>query len=144
MSANELQPSPDEVLQAEEPEGTESAVKVRVENPVRTQALPRKAGATKTVSAPALQTAPVPGAGAVQLLRADARRAKATLTSPDPFLVALDKASAQEVSQMAFWPAGVPLTIEAVCDIYVASVTGPSTVAVSAVIELWATGEGSD
>lgn len=144
MSANELQPDPDEVLQAEEPEGTESAVKVRVENPVRTQALPRKAGATKTVNAPALQTAATPGGGAVRILRADPRRARATLTSPVPFLVALDKASAQEVSQMAFWPAGVPLEVAAVCDIYVAALNGPDIVAVSAVAEMWATGEGSD
>jgi hypothetical protein len=139
MSSNalELQPDPDEVLQVEEPAGTEPEVKVRVNGPVRTQALPRKGGATFTKNVVALTAGP-----ALQVLRADHRRAQAVLLAAAAVLVAYGDANAQDASTMALWPANTPLTVSGTVDVYVAAATGTTTVSV--LTELWATGEGSD
>jgi hypothetical protein len=136
-SAVELQPDPDEVLQAEEPAGTEPTVNVKVTTPVRTQALPRKGGATFTKPLVALTAGP-----ALQVLRADHRRAQAILIGAAPILVAYGDASAQDPSTMALLPAGVLLPVSGTVDVWVAAATGTTTVSV--LTELWATGEGSD
>jgi hypothetical protein len=130
MSAGEidLQPDVEDVLQEETPE---PAIAVRVEGPVRTQALPRKAGAsfTKTITTVA-----------ERVLRQDPYRAVAYVTSFDQDVyLAFNTASAQDTSRMCRWPRGVPFLSEAATDIWVASVTGTTAVSVST--ELWATGE---
>lgn len=126
--STDLQPDPDEVIQAEQTD--EPAVKVRIEGPVRNQRLPRKAGATftKTVDT-----------NIVQILRADPHRAKTTLIGGAAFLFAYNEASAQMPATMAVWPSGVPFITEAVTDLWVAAQTG--TAALSVATELWATGE---
>jgi len=131
----ELQPDLEDVLQVEEPEGRETAVKVDVTGPVRTQALPRKGGATLTKT---IGTLPNP----LQVLRADRRRAQSVLIGAAAFLVAYGDANAQDASTMALWPANVPLVVSAGVDVWVAASTGTTTVSV--VTELWATGDGDD
>lgn len=138
----ELQPDLEDVLQVEEPEGSETAVKVEQQGPVRAQMLPRRAGGTLTVTVGALQSATPPGPGAKRVLRADPRRAQATLYAADSIMVALSQAGAQEAPTMALCPAGVPIPVTATTDIYVAAVTGEAVVGV--IIEDWASGEGSD
>jgi hypothetical protein len=129
-----MQPDVDDVLQVEEP-GTEPVVKVDQQGPVRTQALPTKAGATRTFT---VGTLPTP----FHILWPNPRRKQALLIAPAPFLVALNGASAQDGSTMAQWPANVPFPVTATTDVWVAAVA--DTVAVSVVSEFWATGEGSE
>jgi hypothetical protein len=131
----ELQPDLDDVLQME-PEGKETAVKVDVTGPVRIQELPRKAGSTLTRS----NIGVLPNA--LNILRADHRRAQSYLVCPSAFLVAYGDANAQDASTMALWPANVPLRVTGTVDVWVAAATG--TVNVSVVTELWATGEGDE
>lgn len=133
-SAPELQPTVPEVLQSEEPYGKAPTVPVCIDAPVRTQSLPRKAGATGTKTAGLIADN-----AQRQLLRADHRRASAVLISDTPFLVALSAASAEDASTMALWPADTPCTITATSDVYVAAQTG--TASVSFIEELWATGQ---
>lgn len=135
MSADDLQPDLEDVLQVEDPEGVEATVRVSQQGPVRTQALPRKAGATRTVSVGVLPTP-------YRLLRANPRRAQALLIAPAAFLVALNAASAQDLSTMALWPPNVPLPVGADTDVWVAAATG--TVSVSVISEFWAAGEDND
>jgi len=132
----ELQPDLEDVLQVEEPEGRETAVKVDITGPVRTQELPRKGGSTLTRSG--IGVLP----NALNILRADHRRAQSFLISSSAFLVAYGDANAQDASTMALWPANVPLKVTGTVDVWVAASTG--TVNVSVVTELWATGEGSE
>jgi len=135
MTTNELQPDVEDVLQVEEPGGTEPVVKVEQQGPVRVQILPRKAASTKTVVANPL---PSP----FRILRPNPRRSSAYIVAPAAFLVAFNNASAQDPSTMALWPANVALPVSADTDVYVAAPTG--TVSVSAVVEYWATGEGDE
>jgi hypothetical protein len=135
MTDIEFQPDVDEVLQME-PETPLTSIPVCVEEvrgPVRVQELPRKAGATKTV----VITDTVPH----RVLRADHYRAEATLISfEQDFYFALNPQSAQEASQMARWPALVPLVLSTTTPVYVVALTS-STTTVSVITELWATGE---
>lgn len=138
--SEDLQPDLDEVLQVEEPYGAEPTVKVCMEGPVRTQALPRKAGSTKTA---AVLTTPF------RILRPNPRRASVLVIADAPFYFAFNTASAQidptvttPPPSMAMWPANVPLPITAQTDVWVAAKTG--TANVSVVVEYWATGEGAE
>lgn len=131
MSDIELQPDVDEVLQAEE--DNSPAVKVKHQGPMRTQALPTKAGATLTKAV---------GTTSVYLLRADHRRAKVTLISDAVMLIAFDKSSATQDDRMARWPANVPYVSTGAVELYVKAATG--TANVSFLTELWATGEGTE
>lgn len=139
MSTADLQPDVEDVLQVEEPAGTEPTVKVEQQGPVRIQALPRKAGSTKTV---AVTTTPF------RLLRPNARRASVYIIADAAFYFAYSMAAAAidtsvttPPPSMAMWPANVPLPVTAAdTDVVVAAKTG--TANVSAVVEYWATGEG--
>lgn len=135
MSAD-LQPDVTEVLQLEEPYGDTHVVDVNVCGPVRTQGLPRKGGATFTKTVGVLGSSP----GAQNVLRADHRRAGALLVASAAFLVAFNDANVQSVDTMALIPANVLLPVGATVDVWVAAPTG--TVAVSVLVEDWATGEG--
>lgn len=131
-----MQPDMEEVLQVEEPAGKEPVVKVSQQGPTRTQALPRRGGATRTVA----NIGVLPNA--VLILRANPRRGGCFIVAPAAFLVAYNDASMQDVSTMALWPANVPLPVTATVDVWVAAATG--TVSVSVVSEFWASGEGDD
>lgn len=124
---NPLQPDTDEVLQLE----PMSSVPVRLDGPVRTQALPTKGASTRTVQ---LTTTPI------LLLRANHWRKNVKLVGiAQAFLFAFNKASASDPSTMAQWPIGVPYTCEATTEIWVAAATG--TTALSVVTENWAAGK---
>jgi hypothetical protein len=135
-SPNDLQPSVDEVLQAEHPDDVSQAVPVRVvgaDVPVRTQDLPKKAGATRSQTVTATTW--------VRLLTADHRRAIARVISVGQnMLVAYNLASTQDDSRAALVPANTWLPSSAVTEIWVKSATG--TTVVSYITEMWATGEG--
>lgn len=133
--STDLQPDVSEVLQTE-PYGDTHKVDVVVCGPVRTQPLPRKGGATFTKTVGVLGAVP----GAANVLRADHRRAVAYLVAPAPFLVAYNDANAQSVDTMALIPANVLLPVSATVDVWVAAPS--ATVAVSVLVEDWATGEG--
>lgn len=135
MSAD-LQPDVGEVLQ-QEPYGDTHKVDVVVCGPVRTQPLPRKGGTTFTKTVGVLGGSP----GALNVLRADHRRAVAYLTAPAPFLVAYNDANAQSVDTMALIPANVLLPVSATVDVWIAAPS--ATVAVSVLVEDWAAGEGA-
>lgn len=133
MSANEvdLQPETQEVLQAETPYRPEPPVLVEIQTPVRTQELPRKAGATRTQT---IGTTPQ------QLLRADHRRARVVLMSVgQSMLVAFSKQSASSPDFMVLWPANVQFVVTTATEIWVASSTG--TTSIGYATELWATGD---
>lgn len=130
---SDLQPDTGEVLQ-EEPEyvmPVQGAVSVT--GPVRTQALPRKGGATRTRV--------VGDTKAVQLLTADHRRAKVTLMSMDQeMLVAFSEASTADPSAMSVWPKGVPFPCEATVEVWAQSAVTAQTTRISVTTELWAEG----
>lgn len=134
--STDLQPDVTEVLQSEEPYGDTHVVDVKVCGPVRTQPLPRKGGATFTKTVGVLGAVP----GATNVLRADHRRAQALLVAAAPFLIAFNDANAQSVDTMALIPANVIVPVSATVDVWVAAPAG--TVAVSVLVEDWATGEG--
>ena len=135
--STDLQPDVSEVLQAEEPYGDTHTVEVEVCGPVRTQPLPRKGGATFTKTVGVLGSVP----GALNVLRADHRRAVAYLVASAPFLVAYNDANAQSVDTMATIPANVVFPVSATVDVWIAAPSG--TVAVSVLVEDWATGGGA-
>jgi len=132
----DLQPDDLEALQAEP--GPEPAVNVHIAGatgPVRIQELPRKSGATKTLTGVGV----LPG-GLTRILAADHRRAIARVISVgQPMLFALTNAAAQDSSRMALWPAGVVLELTADTELWVASST--ATTSISVMTEFWATGE---
>lgn len=134
--STDLQPDVTEVLQSEEPYGDSHVVDVKVCAPVRTQPMPRKGGATFTRTVGVLGATP----GALNVLRADHRRAVAYLVAPTPFLIAYNDANAQSVDTMATIPGNVLIPVSATVDVWVAAPAG--TVAVSVLVEDWATGEG--
>lgn len=127
-----MEPDYEDVVQVEPEEGViEAPVLVAVDGPVRSVALPRKAGTTFTRSI---------GLSTVQLLRADPRRAVAVITSfDDDLYIAFNVASAQDPSRMALWPKGTPFRCEAATEVYVQANTADTDVSV--VTELWAQGE---
>jgi hypothetical protein len=110
-------------------------VRVEQQGPVRTQSLPRKAGATRTITVNALPTP-------FRLLTANPRRAQAIIIADLPIRVALNAAAAQDEGTMALWPGLVPLTVTATTEVWVAAETGQASVSV--VSEFWATGEGDE
>jgi hypothetical protein len=134
MSANtdpEFQPDLPVVLQIEGQYGTEPPVNVKVVGPVRTQDMPLKSGATFTK---------VVGTTPIRLLFPDHRRAQATIISiGQNMLIAFSNASAQDPSRMALWPANVAFTHPGATELWVASATATTSVAV--LTGLWATGE---
>lgn len=132
----DLQPDVGDVLQEE----TDAAVTVPVciteqKSPVRTQALPRKGGATltKTVTTTAQR-----------VLMADHRRAKATAISTaaaNIFLFAFTEAAAQDPSTMSVWPGLVPLPVEATTELWIALPAAGTPFSVGIHTALWAEGE---
>lgn len=128
----DLQPDELEALQAEP--ATEPPVRVevsKVEGPVRTQALPRKSGATRTRQV---------GTTPIKLLSGDHRRASAQIISiGNPMLIAFNMASQSDPTTMAVWPASVPYVLTADTELWVASST--ATTNISVITEYWATGE---
>lgn len=125
-----LQPELGDVLQQEPEDSARIEVCVRdVHGPVRTQALPRKAGTTfsKTIGASVVMPPLV--------LAADHRRAQAVLVSTVALRVYYNDPS----GTYAVWPANVPLTVTATVDVYVKGDSGAATVSV--ITEKWATGE---
>lgn len=139
MSANEveLQPDVDTVLQVEEPYGDQHVVKVEVCAPVRTQRLPTKAATAFTKLSVGTFTDP---RGQQRLLRADHRRARATIIGVSDFWMAFSQANAGQNTTCVFCPGKVPIIVEAVTDIFVSSTAG--FVDISCMTESWATGEG--
>jgi hypothetical protein len=131
MSEPDFQPDVEEVLQIEPT--TEPAVKVKVAGPVRTQELPRKAGATFTRGV----TNAVPN---VPMLRADHWRAKATVIASAAIYIAFSQASAQDFNRTLWWPANLPFYTAAVTEIWVYAQTGTANVSIAT--EMWATGDG--
>lgn len=133
MSEVELQPETEEVLQAEHDEDYATVVVPvcveEIKSPVRTQALPRKTGSTRTRSI---------GAKPVRVLTADPYRAKAVLTSTSAFSFSFSGANASDTSMMSWWPANTPCVIECVTDVWV--VVGDTTADVSITTERWAAG----
>lgn len=124
----DLQPDLDEILQHED----ESAVKVSIGGPVRTQPLPHKAGATRTRN--------ILATGPVQVLAADHYRAQAYLVSfTQDFYVAFSQAASQDTSRMSRWPALVPMPITTTTGVWVQSFATNTDISITT--ELWATGE---
>lgn len=134
---SDLQPDLDEVLQAEE-EGVneESPVSVAVCGVVRTQLLPEKASATKTVS---LLAAGV-GVQPVRILQSDHRRARVTLLALGGSMrFGFNSGSKENPDRMALWPAGVPYVHLGDDEVWVAADT--TAITVSVVNGRWAVGE---
>lgn len=129
----DLEPDDLEAMQAETvgPEPTVRVDVASVETPVRTQALPRKAGATRTRTV---------GVTPIRLFTADHKRAQATVISiGQNMMIALSASMAQDPSTMALWPQNVPYVLTADTELWVASAT--ATTSVSLIQELWAAGE---
>lgn len=132
---HEPEPDIEDVLQVEDDGLTAVPVCLtETRTPVRVSVLPRVGGATRTRTIGT--TAP-----GVRVLTADPRRARAVLMCIDQAMyVAYSKAAAEDLSTMAVWPAGTPLTIEAVTEVWVIADTAAA--AVSIITEVWADGDG--
>jgi len=133
----DLQPDVPDVLQEEEDGGiTVPVCVVDQKSPIRTQALPRKGGATLTRSA---TTTPL------RVLTADHRRARAQLLATgvdEVFLVAFSRAAAQSEDTMTRWCGRVPFETTATTEVWIRVPTTPGTaVTVGVAVELWAEGE---
>lgn len=125
----DLQPDLDDVLQAEAPLG---CMPVRIEGPVRTQALPPKGAGGKTW--PAVGTKPI------QILTPDPYRSSATLMSFDQtMIIAFRRADSTDDVMVTYWPKLVPFTMRARTDVWVAAATG--TTMLSLYQERWAESE---
>lgn len=128
----DLQPDTHEVLQ-EEPYVMAVTGSMSVSGPVRTQALPRKGGATRSRL--------VGDGKPVQLLTADPRRARAVLLSLDKAVyVGYGQASATDASTMVAWPAGVPFECAATVDVFVQCAEQGQNTMISVATEMWAEG----
>lgn len=133
----ELQPDTGEILQEEGDAGITVPVCITdQESPLRTQALPRKGGATSTKT---LTTTPL------RVLTADHRRARAQIigaTVDLAFLVAFTETAAQDESTMSLWPSRVPFETTATTEVWLRVPATPgSTVTVGISTELWAEGQ---
>lgn len=130
----DLQPDTKEVLQEEPDYVMPVTGTVVVQGPVRTQALPRKGGATRTRT--------VSDTAYVRVLEADPRRASATLMSMDrEMYVGFTEASMQAPGTAAsVWPAKVPFMADATVDVYVQSAESGQSTRVSITTSLWAEG----
>lgn len=128
----DLQPDTKEVLQ-EEPEYVMSVQgAVSVKGPVRTQSLPRKGGATRTVT---VTTTPK------RYLTADHRRASVRLRALDldaAVAYAFNEASATELGAMSELPGLEVDTLTCTTELWVRAVTG--TARISITTENWAEG----
>lgn len=129
---SELQPDVAEVLQ-EEPYTMPVTGSVSVAGPVRTQELPRKAGATKTRT--------VSDTSYVQLLDNDPRRGFVTMISMDAEMAfGFTEASMQAGQSMTQWPKGVPLTLPVATELWVICNEAGKSTRVSVATGLWAAG----
>lgn len=130
--ASELQPDTTEVLQ-EEPEYVMSVQgAVTVKGPVRTQALPRKGGATRTVTVTETPK---------RYLTADHRRASVKLRAldlDDAVAYAFNEASAGELGAMAELPGLEVETLTCTTELWVRAVSGTARIAITT--ENWAEG----
>lgn len=127
----DLQPDVTEILQEEAPDS--GIIPVDIQGPIRTQNLPRKLAASRTVTFGDVTPK--------RLLRANPMRASANLVSfTSDMLVAFNRAAKEDPSTMARWPMNTPLLVTAATDVYVAPVTAPMTISV--VAEYWAVGDG--
>ncbi|MFJ3812582.1 hypothetical protein ACIPWE_40265 [Streptomyces sp. NPDC090073] len=130
--ASELQPDVGEVLQ-EEPYNMPVTGEVSVCGPVRTQELPRKAGATKTRTVGDTQY--------VCLLDNDYRRGFMTVMSMDAEMYfGFTEASMQASTAMSVWPKAVPLTLPISSELWVQCAESGKTTRVSVTTGLWAAG----
>lgn len=129
---SELQPSVQEVLQAEvEVPLTTVPVRVlKIDNPVRTQKLPTKSAPTITK---AVTVTPV------RILPSDPFRSQLILMSDQDFYIAFNNASKETPGTMGRWPANREFTCDVDSEVWVAAVT--TTANVSAFSLRWATGE---
>lgn len=137
MPEVDLQPEVADVLQEENDVPATVAVCITEQkSPVRTQALPRKGGATFTK---------VLGVTPTRVLFADHRRAKATIMaagSADVFLIAFTETAAQAESTMSLWNGRESYKHEATTDVWLSVPATPGTaVTVGVSTELWAEGE---
>lgn len=136
----DLQPDVGDVLQEEDAAAQSVPVCiVDQRTPLRTQALPRKGGATLTRSAPA---APVGLARSVaRLLAADHRRAVVRLVATQPFLIAFTETAAQDDTTMCLVPGGVVFEHTATTEVWVATPVAGTPGVIGIATELWAEGE---
>lgn len=134
MTDLDFQPDTREVMQMEADYST-SVIPVcvtEVKSPIRVQELPRKQGATRTIT--------VPSTSYMQVLKADHFRAKVTLMSQtEDFYVAFNSQAAEDVSRMSIWPARVPFPITVTSAIFVRAFQ--NTTPISITTELWAVSE---
>jgi hypothetical protein len=130
---SDLQPDVGDVLQ-EEPQYTMPVTgEVSVCGPVRTQELPRKAGATKTRT--------VTDTVYVQLLDNDPRRGFVVVMSMDnEMYFGFTEASMQATSAMSVWPKAVPLVLPVASELWVQCAAAGQTTRVSVTTGLWAAG----
>jgi hypothetical protein len=112
---------------------------VVVMGPVRNQALPEKAGTTKTVAIPAAGAGVIP----VKVLQSNHRRARAVILSIGGAMrFAFNNAAKEDFSRMALWPANVPYTHLGDDEVWVAADTVAITVSVAT--GNWAVGEDGE
>jgi len=138
----DLEPDVAEVLQVENgyelPPYEIPVTPVCVKDVVRVQALPRKSAAARTIG--------VSGAAPFRLLHADPHRASLKLVcTGGSMAVGFTQQSFSEtfdnVTNCLVWPAGVPLEIDAVTEVWVRSaVAAFAAITVSFVRENWADG----
>jgi hypothetical protein len=138
VSDIDLQPDVPDVLQEEAPPTFDVPVCITDQTgPLRTQALPRKGGATQTR---VLTTTPF------RVLTADPRRARARImaaAAADVFLVAFTETAAQAESTMCLWNGREPFIHDATTEVWLSVPATPGTaVTVGVATELWAEGEG--
>lgn len=132
----QLQPTTEQVIQAEpdyvdNPLSSLPVVVEQIKGPVRTQALPRKAGSTRTRNAPF--------GDPIRVLGLDPRRASVKLVGyDDDFLFAFTEANAQTPRTMSRWPKGIPYECTATTEVWIAGNTMDTDVSIT--VELWAEG----
>lgn len=131
MSNWEPEPDTDEVLQYE-PDDVGTPVVVVVRGPVHSQSLPSKAAGAR-----GRQVTDTTG---VRLLTADPHRSRALICSlAKPFLFGGGKAEV-EIGQAGVWPAGVPLEVKAVDELWVMCQATGQTDTITVYQERWAEG----
>ncbi|WP_371591261.1 hypothetical protein [Streptomyces sp. NBC_00470] len=131
---SDLQPDVSDILQEEE--SAPSAVPMCIVDqkaPLRTQALPRKGGATRTLTV---------GTTPVRVATADHRRARLqliTAAAANAYRVAFTETGAQDPTTMTVWPGAVPFESTATTEVWACAVTGTVDLGITA--EQWAEGE---
>lgn len=129
MSTPELEPDISEVLQRED-DYAEPTVKVCVEGPVRTQALPRKSAGIRGIT--------VESTSAKRLLTADPSRASATIMTGSVAVSIGGSKQEVEGGQPGQMPANQVWTLGASDELWASSTSGATTVTV--IQERWADG----